>query len=356
MNILNGVTAPKLGIAFGTAAMMMLSASTALAAGTTAGTVITNNVSVDYQVGGVQQTAATSSASVTVDRKVNLTVTETNSAAVIVAPRQQRVATTFWVDNLSNDVLDFGLAATQLSSATAAHGGTDNFDVTGVTIHRDSNSNGTYDDGTDAQITYIDELAADGRFVVFVVGNVPDGRATNDIATVLLTATAASGGTANSQGSNLVQTTGANTSGVDTVFADGAGSGEAANNGQHAAIDDFKVLTAALTAVKSSTVISDPVNGTTNPKNIPGAIVEFCVAITNAAGGTTASGLTVSAQVAAGLTYVPNSIRLNGTVSSGVCQADGTAGGSFSGSTVSGTLTDLAAGNTRTLVYRAEVQ
>jgi hypothetical protein len=42
-----------------------------------------------------------------------------------------------------------------------------------------------------------------------------------------------------------------------------------------------KPATATLTVVKTSTVVSDPVNGTTNPKAIPGAIVRYGVTVTN---------------------------------------------------------------------------
>jgi hypothetical protein len=343
--------------AFGTLGLLAMASTPAFAAGTPAGTDITNQVTVGYSVGSVQQTAATASATVKVDRKVNLTVTRTDTASVIVAPLQQRAVTTFRLDNLSNDTLDFSLSATQLGNgATSAFGpGTDNFDASIVGVYLD-NGNGTYDDGTDVQVTYLDEVAADANRVLFVVANIPDSRATGDIATVRLTATAAVGGAANTQGAVLTQTTGANTAGVDTVFADGAGSGDTANDGQFGVINDYRVSTAALTVNKTSTVVSDPVNTTTNPKIIPGAIVQFCVAVSNAAGGSTASGLTVSAQVSSDMTYVANSIRLNGTVVSGVCQNDGTAGGTFNAGVVSGTLSDLSAGSTLTLVYQAEVK
>ena len=42
--------------------------------------------------------------------------------------------------------------------------------------------------------------------------------------------------------------------------------------------------TVPLTVVKLSTVVSDPINGTTNPKAIPGAIVEYQIILTNPAG------------------------------------------------------------------------
>ncbi len=41
---------------------------------------------------------------------------------------------------------------------------------------------------------------------------------------------------------------------------------------------------ANITVVKSSAVISDPVNGSVNPKRIPGAVVEYTIRVTNTAG------------------------------------------------------------------------
>lgn len=330
-----------------------LTGAPALAAGTQAGTVIQNDVSVGYTVSGVSQTAQTASTTVTVDRKVNMTITRSNGSAIVVAPKQVRAVTPFRLDNLSNDTLDFVVAASQLSGGGSAFGvGTDNFDVTGPAVYQD-NGSGSYEFGVDQLITHVDELAPDAFTLLFIVADVPDGRATGDVASVRLTATAAEGNGVGSAGAVLSQTSGANTAGKDTVFADGAGSGDSANDGQFAEINDYRVTTAALTIAKSSTVISDPVNLTTTPKAIPGAIVEFCVAISNAAGGSSATGLTVNSPIAAEMTFVPGSIRLNGAD----CQS-GSAGGSFDAgtTTVSGTLNDLAPGNTLTLIYRAEVK
>ena len=46
-----------------------------------------------------------------------------------------------------------------------------------------------------------------------------------------------------------------------------------------------KAPMAALQIVKTSAVVSDPVNGTTNPKLIPGAIVRYTITVTNAGDG-----------------------------------------------------------------------
>ena len=54
----------------GLAAITSLAATPALAAGTTAGTTITNTATVDYQVGGVAQGQQSASNNFTVDRKI----------------------------------------------------------------------------------------------------------------------------------------------------------------------------------------------------------------------------------------------------------------------------------------------
>lgn len=328
----------------------------AYAAGTASGSTITNNVSVDYQVGGVGQNQVTASDTFTVDRKINLVVSQVGTTTTSVSPGQSAAVTTFSVLNSSNATLDFALAASQLSGGTAAHGGTDNFDVTGVTIYADTNNNGSYDAGTDQAITYLDQIAADQSRTVFVVANVPLGRATGDVAGVRLTATSREGTAAGSLGAAITETTGANTAGVDTVFADTNANGNTARDGISFAENDYTVLAAALSAAKTSRIISDPFNGTTNPKMIPGATIEYCIAVANAAGGATATGIAVSDTLPLTTTYdTTYGIKLNGTVTGSTCNADGTTGGAFASGTVSGSLSNIAAGVTRTLVFRATV-
>ena len=110
--------------------------------------------------------------------------------------------------------------------------------------------------------------------------------------------------------------------------------------------------------IKSSTIISDPLNGTTNPKFIPGATVQYCIAVSNASGSATATNIGVSDSIPATLTYdSAYGIKVNGTVNgSGVCQTDGAAGGSQASGTVSGTLADIAASVTKTLLFRATIK
>lgn len=341
--------------AAGVCALAVLSTNPAYAAGTTAGSTITNNVTVAFQVGGINQTGTSASDTLTVDRKVNLTVAEVGTTTTQVSPGQPSAVTAFTVTNTSNAVLDFALVAAQQTGGAGAHANTDTFDTSNVRIFRDSNGSNSYDSG-DAQITYLDELAADGSVTVFVVSDVPLSLATGSVAVVTLTATARAGGGAGSQGAALVQTSGGNTAGMDTVFADGSGATDGLRDAAFSAKDDYTVLAAALSATKTSRVISDPVNGTTNPKMIPGATIEYCIAVSNAAGSAAATSVAVNDPLPANLTFDAGfGVKTNGSVVSGVCQADGTGLGDFTSNTVTGTMASVAASETKTLVFRASI-
>ncbi len=349
----------KLLLASSGIAIAALGASPALAAGTAAGSTITNNVTINYTVGSVAQTAINRSNDIIVDRKVNLTVVEVGTSTTSVVPGQSAAVTTFTVTNTSNSVLDLGLAAAQTSGGTAAHGGTDNFDVTGVTMYVDTGTqNGVYDAGTDLAVTYLDEIAADAARTIFVVASVPITRVNGDVANVTLTAQAQEGGTASSQGANVTETSGANTAGMDTVFADAAGaaSGDAARDGKHSDDDDYTVAAPVLTVTKQSRIVSDPINGTTNPKMIPGATVEYCIVVANAAAAATANSVNIGDTLPTQTTYDSGyGIFENGTYTTGTCNLDGTAGGSFGSGAVSGTLGSVAGGTTKTLYFRVTI-
>jgi uncharacterized repeat protein (TIGR01451 family) len=339
----------------------VLGATPALAAGTTAGSTITNTATVNYQVGGVAQTAINASNNITVDRSITLTVAEVGSATTSVAPGASAQVTTFTVTNTSNDTLDLGLTVAQIAGGTAAHGGSDNFDLTGLGAFVDTNGNGTYDAGTDLAATFLDEVAADASRTVFLVGAVPIAQVNGDVAGVTLTAQARASGSAGSQGAVIAETAGANTAGMDTVFADAAGpvAGDAARDGRASDDDDYTVSAPTLTVSKQSRVVSDPINGSTNPKLIPGAIVEYCIVVANAAGGAAATSVAISDPLPAQTTFVAASSFLNGTytgtIPTGTCNLDGTAGGSVTAGTLNGTLGTVAAGTTRTLYFQVTI-
>ncbi len=345
-------------------AMALALASPTHAAGTAAGSTITNTVSVDYRVGGVQQNQVTAADSFVVDRKIVLTVVERAPIGTTsVSPGQTSAVTAFDVTNSSNETLDFALGVTQLSGGAAPRG-TDTFDVTAPLLWVD-NGDGVFNSATDTQVSFIDGLAADATRTVFVVANVPLGLATGAIAGVTLTATAREGGAAG-LGATITQTAGANTAGKDTVFADDATGGNTASDGAGFARDDYTVAAAALSVRKLSTIFWDPVSLYAEPKMIPGAIVRYCIAVENAAGSAAATNVSLSDTLPTTLAFVSRNaadgqalpIRVNGglTAPGGTCDpATGTTGGSNSGQTVSATLEDIAASGAKTLLFYAKV-
>ncbi len=61
----------------------------------------------------------------------------------------------------------------------------------------------------------------------------------------------------------------------------------------------------SLTVTKTSTVISDPENGTTNPKRIPGAVLKYSISVANA-NGSHAANVNVADTLATGVTWNGN--------------------------------------------------
>lgn len=261
----------------------------AFAIGTAANTSITSRATVEYAVGGVTQTAIESSptgnstpglnagvnTAFVVDNKIDLTVNEVSGAAELVNPGQTNAVAAFRVTNTGNNTQGYQLAATN-ESGTTLFGNVDNIDTTNLRTFVDSNNNGVYDAGVDTA-TNVDSLItdADGESViVFVVADVPLNATNTSFANVRLQARAAVAGTA---GATLVtQSSGAdNPATVEVVFAD------AGRDATEAAADQFDVNSASLSVTKTATVISDPFNNSTNPKAIPGAVVEYAITVAN---------------------------------------------------------------------------
>ena len=276
----------RLKAASGIAVLLSLLAGVqvAHATGTTAGTSVSNTATVNYNVGGVAQAPVTSApTSFVVDNKIDLTVTEVGGVATTVVPGQTAAVLTYLVSNTGNSPEGYQLSASNLGG-TVLFTRTDNADFAGYSVFVDSNANGVYNAGVDAAAN-IDSLAKDASVAVFVVVNIPNGATNAQVVNVRLQARAAVPGTA---GATLeTQTAGADTVGVDIVFAD------AGRDATETADDQYFVASAALAISKTSSVISDPFNGATNPKASPGATVEYVVTIANT-GAATAGGISVS--------------------------------------------------------------
>jgi len=272
------------------ASVMLFGLVEVQAVGTLSNISISNNATISYQVAGLAQTTVTSSTdSFVVDNKVNLTVVHQDPAAVVVTPGLTKQVLTFKVTNTGNTAQDYILTAAQFTST--APGATNPFilsdttDVTNVTIFVESGTTSGYQAAEDTA-TFIDELAADGVATVYIVSDIPTATVNSDIMSLSLTAQTADGGVGGTLGAATVNDSGVadTASTVEVVFADGAGTNgasDAANDGKFGDTDAYSVVTAALVSTKTSCIISDPVNLTTNPKRIPGAIIRYGIQVTN---------------------------------------------------------------------------
>lgn len=282
----------------------------AQAAGTLSGTSIDNTATITYEVGGIGQNPVDSNtASFLVDNKIDLTVAAVDVAAVGVIPGSVDQVLTFSVTNEGNTVQDYSLAA---QAATGAiFGVNDNFDATNVRVFVDADGDSLFT-GADTE-TYIDELAPDAGVVAFIVANIPLAQVDGDGALYDLIAQTAEGGSAASQGTDILTDDVAEPDYADTVqtvFADDAGTADNANDGRHSARSAYEVVTADLNIVKTSAVVRDPINDTTNPKAIPGATLRYTVTVTNN-GAADADNVSLVDQIPANTTYATETITLD---------------------------------------------
>ena len=267
----------------------------ALAVGTDAGVQINNRATVNYSVGGVTQTPIESSSTgnatagvgagadttFVVDRRVFMAVAD-------VAPSPTELSTTvpggaavvrrFTITNTSNKAIGFRFPApTNL--------GGDQFDAANLTVRVDSVSQpngsyapGTYDSATDVATSVV-SLPEDSSVTVYVLGDIPGTAVNGNTAIVNLQAIAtepSAPDNVGTVGADLVATAGVNTAGVDTVF------GDAGNDGTESDTNVYTVSSASLTVAKTASVISDPFTGVSvNAKAIPGAVIEYAIAVAN---------------------------------------------------------------------------
>jgi uncharacterized repeat protein (TIGR01451 family) len=291
---------------------------TANAVGTASGTAVDNFAVVDYQVGGVDQTQIFSdTASFVVDNIIDLVVATVDGSAVIVVPGDTMQILTYTLTNNGNTTQDYSF--TVPGGSGTFYRVTDNFDAVNVTNYVDANDNGVYDPLVDVN-SYADELMADSTVSVFVVADIPVTQVDGDGAIYDLVAQTAQGGTPGSQGADILNDDGGNTSPggtpndipddpltIQLVFADGAGSVDGANDGRFSSSDVYVVGAAVLTVDKSSSVTSDPFNGGSNPKAIPGATILYTIDVANS-GSADAGTVILTDQIPANTTYTGGSI------------------------------------------------
>jgi hypothetical protein len=351
---------------------------------TPAGTTITNTANMTYTVGATSINAPAASVSLTVDRRIVVKTAVVDTAAVATFPGEATTTTpvipalVFTVTNSSNAIIDIDLAAAaQASGATAGYSSATPTAFNGTTTFAAGNTF-VFHTGSAVGpvITYIDEAAIDSTTTIYVVDTaapaIPLTATNGQTAGVTLTATALSGNQTGTKGSTITNNALSSWNGgtsVYSVFAETAGSaGDPANDGKDISSDVFTVQ--APSVVKTNVVVWDPINLTTSPKAIPGAIVRYCIIVSNPTGAPTMTAPGISDTLPAQVKPVAGSLTLNGTsaASTGPCNtsyATFTTGSGASGTVAtaaqgqltaastaaSATLANLTAGSTETLYF-----
>jgi uncharacterized repeat protein (TIGR01451 family) len=150
---------------------------------------------------------------------------------------------------------------------------------------------------------------------------------------------------------------------VDTITIEyGSHSLAPANPGQQGmAIHDINFCrpVANLLIAKTSSIVSDPVNGTTNPKAIPGATMRYCLLVTNG-GSATATAIYVADPLPATTSFVPGSLRSGTSCAGATTVEDDNAtgadesdpfGAAIAGTTVSASTAALGPGSAFATVF-----
>ncbi len=336
----------------------------AMAAITQACTPIGNTAAVAYNVGGFAQAVVSSNTStIVVGNRVNLTVTTTDaSPGVSVVSNQSGAVLTFTITNNGNANQTYALTAVEEVSGSTTSVFSGNNTVT------DAFNAQSY--AASAAITAI--VSAGSSTTVTIIATMPAGLTNGAFAVYALRAQAYKvDGTTAEANNNSTITSAYGTCTADVVLGDIAGTDDPAGDGKHSARSAYHAALTNLTVSKSSVVYSDPINGTSTPKAIPGAIMEYLVVINNPAGQSTATAVTVTDALTATLVPVTaawTSVTAGGgsgcagqaraNIASGgwACLTGASGSSSWGGQTLTATINSLATGQTATVVFQATIQ
>lgn len=293
----------------------------AQAAGTVAGSSISNTATADYVIGGSASTATSNIVTLRVDEKLDLNLVWQDAADVGVGTPDTARILTYLLTNTGNGNDSYAL------SVTNALGG-DQFDPAVVDLYLDANANGMFETGVDTLYvpgTNDPVLAADAAQVIFVRNDIPAGLNNGDLGDSRLSATSNTG--SGVPGTAFVNAGDNNTTAV--VGTSGA-TGDATGT--------YAVTTTTVTLAKS-VVITDPAGGN---QPVPGATLNYRIDATVTGSGT-ATGVVIADPLPANTTYSAGSLSLNTAALSDAVDADAGDVGGTTVNTVTVYLGDLSA-------------
>ena len=278
----------------------MAGASPAFAAGTPAGTVISNTASVDFELGGSAVSLDSNTVSVTVVERIDV-VTTLRSPQVLVSPNDADQPALFTIANTGNGTETFTLS---IDSTLIG----DDFDPVPAVpaIYFDTDASGDFNVGDEAYEPGVNDpvLAADATIDVFIVNDIPGTASNGQRGLSQLIATARTG-----TGSPGDVFAGQGDDGVDAVV--GTTGGEGSDVAEYL-VADVQV------AVQKAQLVTDPFGGS---EPVPGATVTYTVTVEVTSTGT-ATASTLRDPIPQFTTFVPGSITLNSNAISDAADAD----------------------------------
>lgn len=314
----------------------------ALSANTPAGTIISNTVTLTYAIGAVSNLSVSASTSLVVDNRVNVVVTKNADANVM--PGSMNEVLIFTVTNVGNATQRYALSFTNSAGVV----------MNNVRIFLDD---GTTLNGYDAADTlYVDastfgDVAVDGTFNILIVADVPLTIPDGGTSDYQLVATTVDAGTTNV----TVETAGADTSGVDVVFADinGSAAGDINRDGKHSATGSYMANLPTLDIIKTALIYYESSVGTNDgtlannwadctvcPTAKPGAIIRYSLEI-SVTGGGTATAVIITDLIPVYSTYNTGTLKLEGALLTDMSDGDDGDVGGTTANTVTVHLGDM---------------
>lgn len=306
------------------------------AAGTAAGTDITNTASATFtDPGGSPVTVSSNTTTLKVDEVLDVTIVANDASNVAVTTPDTDAPLSFTVTNTGNGSEFFSL------SVNNALGG-DQFDPVNTRLYLDD-GDGILEIGA-GDTLYVagsndPALAADASRIVFMVNDMPAGRSNSDVARVELLAEAIT----------AQATAGADAPGT-TFAGQGAGGSDAVVGGTQADAsgqNGYVVSQVATTFSKTQTVL-DQFGGT---NAIPGAVITYTLTFA-ATGFGSLSGSQITDPIPANTTYVPGSLALNAGGLTDTADADA---GRFTGTGIAVDLGTVTAPVTHAVTFRVTI-
>ncbi|MDH3973428.1 MAG: hypothetical protein OEV42_04025 [Deltaproteobacteria bacterium] len=314
------------GIKFIAALILLIAISplSSWAAGTPAGTNISNSATVTYTVDTTDYSITSLPANITVSELININLLWQDSGPVRVSSGDSGQALTFLAANSGNGSETYDLSA---NSAL----GTADFNPLLSGIYFDSNGNGTYDAGTDIQyVAGVNEptLSPDAAITLFLVNDIPPSLNDGDSGDSELTITSQTG----SGPVGTIIANGGDGGLIDAVI--GASGGRATTRGSY-------IVSTLDVVINKSAVVTDLSGGSTA---MTGSTISYTLSV-SVTGTGTVTGLVINDLIPANTSYKANTLRLNGSALSDAADSDAGDVGISAANTVTVTLGNVTGGS-----------